>query len=169
MRRDYSERLVSSDSTLSVKLVAKRWFCVDQVESWAMRMTNWILSILVLVPMALPARAEWQEIEKFEDGMRVYVDRATARRDGETAQVVHLVRWAEPQEENGQAAYRSTVVRTVYDCRNKRERYLSSLSFSGPMGDGIKVAADGQEVEHWYSISDASMEEKLWKVACSAR
>ena len=44
-----------------------------------MRMTNWILSILVLVPMALPARAEWQEIEKFEDGMRVYVDRATAQ------------------------------------------------------------------------------------------
>ena len=98
--------------------------------------------------------------------MRVYVDRASARRDGDTAMVKHLVRWGEPQEEPGQPAYRSTVVRTRYDCLQKKEKYLSSLSFSGPMGDGIKVGADGQEVEGWYSISDASMEEKLWQIAC---
>lgn len=119
--------------------------------------------------VSLAARAEWQEISRFDDGMRVYVDRASARREGDMGQVLHLVRWAEPQEEEGQPAYRSTVVRTVYDCVNKRERYLSSLSFAGPMGDGIKVAADGQEVERWYTISEASMEEALWTVACQVR
>lgn len=134
-----------------------------------MKKMNLICSLLVLALMATVARAEWQEIAKFDDGMRVYVDRKSAHRDGDTAQVQHLVRWAEPQEEEGQAAYRSTVVRTVYDCHNKRERYLSSVSFSGPMGEGIKVAADGQEVDHWYSISDASMEEKLWQIACAAK
>lgn len=134
-----------------------------------MKKSKWIFTILAL-PLASPwACAEWQEIAKFDDGMRVYVDRATVRRAGDTAEVQHLVRWAEPQEEEGQAAYRSTVVRTVYDCVNKRERYLSSLSFSGPMGNGIKVAADGQEVDRWYTISEASMEEKLWKVACQVR
>ena len=115
------------------------------------------------------ALADWKEIAQFEDGMRVYVDPATARRDGNTAQVQHLVRWAEPQEEPEQAPYRSTVVRTVYDCVNKRERYLSSVSFSGTIGNGIKVASDGQEVDHWYSISDGSMEDKLWQVACAAK
>ena len=130
---------------------------------------NWMTSLFALVLIVPVARAEWQEIERFDDGMRVYVDRKSAVRDGDTAQVRHLVRWAEPQEEEGQAAYRSTVVRTVYDCHNKRERYLSSVSFSGSMGDGIKVAADGQEVDRWYSISDASMEEKLWQVACAAK
>lgn len=125
-----------------------------------------VLALFLGCPVAL---AEWREIAQFDDGMRVYVDRQTARRDGDLAEVQHLVRWAEPQQEEGQAPYRSTVVRTLYDCVNKRERYLSSLSFSGAMGSGIKVAADGQAVEHWYSISEASMEEALWKVACQAR
>ena len=126
------------------------------------------LAVLPALLLCQAAAAEGHEVEKFEDGMRVYVDKASVRREGDTALVQHLVRWAEPQEEPGQAAYRSTVVRTRYDCVNKREKYLSSLSFSGPMGDGIKVAADGQEVEGWYSISEASMEEKLWAIACAS-
>jgi hypothetical protein len=134
-----------------------------------MKKSHWILAAVGLLVMAGTARAEWKEIAQFEDGMRVYVDPATARRDGATAQVQHLVRWAEPQEEAGQAPYRSTVVRTVYDCANKHERYVSSVSFSGTMGNGIKVAADGQEVDHWYSISDGSMEDTLWQVACTAK
>ena len=134
-----------------------------------MKKSNWIIALLPLLLASPWACAEWQEIARFDDGMRVYVDRATVRRDGDTAQVQHLVRWAEPQEEEGQAPYRSTVVRTVYDCVNKRERYLSSLSFSGPMVSGIKVAADGQEVDRWYTISDASMEETLWRIACQIR
>ena len=128
-----------------------------------------IAGVLAMLLVSLAVRAEWQEISRFDDGMRVYVDRASVRRDGDTGQVLHLVRWAEPQEEEGQPAYRSTVVRTVYDCANKRERYLSSLSFTGPMGDGIKVAADGQEAERWYTISEASMEDALWKLACQVR
>ena len=53
-----------------------------------------------------------------------------------------------------------------YDCAGKREKYLSSLSFAGAMGDGIKVAADGHEAERWEPVSGGSMEEKLWKIAC---
>lgn len=134
-----------------------------------MKMSRPIAGVIVLLLASVSAQAEWQELSRFEDGMRVYVDRASVRREGDTGQVLHLVRWAEPQEEEGQPVYRSTVVRTVYDCVNKRERYLSSLSFTGPMGDGIKVAADGQEAERWYTISEASMEEALWKVACQVR
>ena len=134
-----------------------------------MKIKKLILSGLALGLLSQVASAEWLEIEKFEDGMRVYVDKASALREGDLAQVSHLVRWAEPQEEPGQPAYQSTVVRTRYDCVNKREKYLSSLSFSGPMANGIKVGADGQAVENWYSISDASMEEKLWKIACGAK
>ena len=134
-----------------------------------MRKVKQTLSILVLSLLSQAVLAEWMEIEKFEDGMRVYVDKASVLREGDLSQVSHLVRWAEPQEEPGQPAYQSTVVRTRYDCVNKREKYLSSLSFSGPMANGIKVGADGQAVENWYSISDASMEEKLWKIACGAK
>lgn len=123
------------------------------------------LAIFLLV-LSEAACAEWQQIEVFEDGMRVFVDKGSVRRDGDTAQVVHLVRWAEPQEEAGQPAYRSTLVRTAYDCVGKREKYLSSVSYAGAMGNGVKVAADGREAEAWYSISEGSMEESLWKIAC---
>ena len=124
------------------------------------------LLIFVLGGCFGTARAEWVEIERFEDGMRVYVDAATARREGDLGEVRHLVNWGEPQEEPGQAAYRSTIVQTRYDCLGKGEKYLSSVSYAEPMGKGIKVAADGREVEGWYSISAGSMEEKLWEIAC---
>ena len=121
---------------------------------------------LLLGGFSAPACADWVEIAQFDDGMRVYVDKDSVRREGENAELRHLVRWGEPQEDPGQAAYRSTIVLTRYDCVGKREKYLSSLSYAGPMGDGIKVAADGHEVEGWYSISGDSMEEKLWETAC---
>ena len=134
-----------------------------------MKTRRHILLAAVLVAASQFAQAEWREIERFEDGMRVYVDQSSVRLEGETALLSHLVRWAEPQEEPGQPAYRSTVVQTRYDCLQKREKYLASVSYSGSMGDGIKVGADGQEVEHWYSISEASMEDKLWKIACGKK
>lgn len=124
---------------------------------------------LAMLGQAVAAPSPWTEVTRFEDGMRVYVDRASAKRHGDTAELMHLVRWAEPQQDEGLPAYRSTVVRTLYDCRGKRERYLESTSFAGPMGDGEAVLADENAVEGWYSISEASMEDKLWTVACQAR
>jgi len=112
------------------------------------------------------AYADWAEIERFEDNTRVYVDKKTAQRDGDIAQVLHLVRWGEPQVDPGQPPYRSTIVRTAYDCARKHEKYLASTSFAGSMGDGAEVVADEDAAESWYSISNDSMEEKLWKTAC---
>ena len=128
------------------------------------------LSLLPALSLASgTAFAEWIEIQKFDDGMRVFVDRSSARRSGEQAQVTHLVRWSEPQLEPDSPPYRSTVVKTAYDCVAKRERYLASTSYAGTMGDGAKVIEDDDEAEAWYSISEASMEDKLWKIACAAR
>ena len=135
----------------------------------AQRQLALALALAALNHTVLAAPSAWTEISRFEDGMRVYVDRSSARRNGDIAEVLHLVRWAEPQQDDGLPAYRSTVVRTLYDCQGKRERYLESTSFAGPMGDGAAVLADENAVEGWYSISPASMEDKLWAVACGAR
>ncbi len=126
--------------------------------------------VLLLTALSGSALAEWVEIEKFDDGMRVFVDRATAGRNGDTAQVLHLVHWGEPQEvEPGQPKYLSTIVRTAYDCVGKREKYQASTSYAGPMGNGAKVSSDEDEVENWYSISESSLEDKLWKIACGTK
>lgn len=132
-----------------------------------MKTINCFAAALALATLSAAARAEWVEIEKFEDGMRVYADAATARRSGDTAQLVHLVRWAEPQVEPGMLPYLSTRVTAAYDCADKKERYLASVSYAGAMGNGAKIATDDEEANEWYTISAASMEEKLWKIACA--
>ncbi|MFZ4536649.1 surface-adhesin E family protein [Propionivibrio sp.] len=132
-------------------------------------MNRQIAHLLALAVFSGGASAEWVEIQKFEDGMRVFVDKATVSRNGDTAKVLHLVRWAEPQVEEGLPPYLSTIVSTSYDCIGKREKYLASTSYAGTMGNGAEVLSDEDEVEGWYSISVASMEEKLWKIACAAK
>ncbi len=134
-----------------------------------MTKTKRIALALLLVVLNGAALAEWIEIEKFEDGMRVYVDKATARRTGDNGQVLHLVRWGEPQQDEGSPPYLSTIVRTTYDCIKKLEKYIDSSSYAGPMGNGAKVTEDNNEVKGWYTISEASMEDKLWKIACGIK
>jgi len=134
-----------------------------------MKTTKWLAAVVAMTALCGAARAEWVEIEKFEDGMRVYVDATTARRRGDTAQLVHLVRWGQPQVEPGLPPYLSTRVTAAYDCAGKTERYLSSVSYAGTMGNGARIVADDDEADEWYSISAASMEEKLWKIACAAK
>lgn len=133
-----------------------------------MKTTRRLHLFLALTVLSGGVLAEWNEIEEFEDSTKVYVDRATVRRQGDTAQLLHLVRWGEPQADPGMPVYLSTVVRTAYDCNGKREKYLASISYAGAMGNGAQVIADNDEAEDWYSISDDSMEEKLWKIACKS-
>jgi hypothetical protein len=131
-----------------------------------MKTTKRFVLTLALALLNGAALAEWVEIEKFEDGIRVFVERSGVRRSGDKAQLEHLVRWSEPQRDEGLPPYLSTTVRTAYDCIGKREKYLSSTSYAGAMGNGAEVVADDNEAQGWYSISELSMEEKLWKIAC---
>ena len=124
----------------------------------------WLATLFAILP--LTAFADWNEISSFDDGMRVFVNTGTVERIDEIAVVSHLVRWGEPQKSDEEAVYRSTIVRTRYDCANKLERYLGSVSYAGPMGNGDVVISDEDEADKWYTISDGSMEEKLWAVAC---
>ena len=124
----------------------------------------WLATLFAILP--LTAFADWNEISSFDDGMRVFVNTGTVERIDEIAVVSHLVRWGEPQKSDEEAVYRSTIVRTRYDCANKLERYLGSVSYAGPMGNGDVVISDEDEADKWYTISDGSMEERLWSVAC---
>ena len=126
----------------------------------------WLATLFAMLP--LTAFADWNEISSFDDGMRVFVNTGTVERIDEIAVVSHLVRWGEPQKSDEEAVYLSTIVRTRYDCAYKLERYLGSVSYAGPMGNGDVVISDEDEADKWYTISDGSMEEKLWSVACQS-
>lgn len=123
---------------------------------------------LLLFAFAGAAHADWIEITLYDDGTRVFAEPASVGKgaDADTAELTHLVRWAAPQQDDGLPAYRSTVVRSAYHCGEKLERYLSSKSYAGSMGDGPRVQIDETAAERWTTISAASMEEKLWAIAC---
>lgn len=126
----------------------------------------WLATLLAILP--LPAFCDWNEISSFDDGMRVFVNGTTVERIDDIAVVSHLVRWGEPQKSDEEAVYRSTIVRTRYDCAKKLERYLGSTSYAGPMGNGDVVISDEDEADKWYTISEGSMEERLWSIACQS-
>lgn len=127
-------------------------------------------AILLAAPLA--TSAEQVEIARFEDNTRVYADARQSQRSSALALLTHLVRWGEAQQDGELPAYRSTRVFMEYDCAGKRERYLGSASYAGPAGDGALVTADGTAAGEgapatpWDSISEASMEEALWRLAC---
>lgn len=126
------------------------------------------LTVLLLVLLCpLSAMAVWEEIDQFEDGMRIYVQRESLRREGEVSYLDHLVRWPEPQTGEGHAPYRSTRVHVAYHCREKLERYLSSRAYAGLAGDGTVIMEDAEEAQLWYRVSDDSMEGRLWRIACA--
>ena len=124
-----------------------------------------LIGLTVAIP-SLNAYAGWDEIERFEDNTRTYVDRKTAHREGDIGKVKHLVRWGEPQIDPGHPPYLSTIVLSEYDCANKHERYLGSTSYAGAMGHGAVIVSDQDEADAWSSFSEDSTEERLWKVAC---
>ena len=125
-----------------------------------------VLFAVCAVCLAGPALAAWEEIERFEDGMRVYVRRDSLQLDGEVGVLEHLVRWPEPQTGEDHPPYRSTVVRAAYHCTQKLERYLGSRAVAGVLGDGDVILEDREEAQVWYRVSDDAMEGKLWRIAC---
>ena len=51
-----------------------------------------LLFAVCAVSAAAPAFAAWEEIERFDDGMRVYVRRDSLQREGDIGVLEHLVR-----------------------------------------------------------------------------
>lgn len=60
----------------------------------------------------------------------------------------------------------STVTRKELDCANKRARLLAFTEFSHHMGTG-RPAEGLVDPSQWLPIEPASINEGLWKVACS--
>ena len=121
--------------------------------------------------MSLPTLAagqvvHWLEVDRLDDGIRIFADLASLTRVDDTAELRHLVRWGEPQIDPDVPAYLSTTVQSHYHCTEKLEKYLASTSYTGAMGDGQAVLVDTRAASTWTSISADSMEEKLWKIAC---
>lgn len=104
---------------------------------------------------------------------RVYVDPDSIRREGNVAGLRQLTDYVWMQGNAGFGRFLpgphrffSTVTRKEFHCADKRVRLLAFTEFSQHMGAGRP--ADGYvDQSQWLPIEPASLNEALWKIACS--
>jgi len=61
----------------------------------------------------------------------------------------------------------STAVLREYDCAGRRVRLLSSIDFSGRMGEGTAVSTS-RAPGRWEPVLEGGIDDAYWTVACGA-
>lgn len=127
----------------------------------------WLL-IMLLVLSSGPVYAAWV-LTSGDDaaGLAVYVDPATIRRNGSLAKMWQLYDYKTVQTVAGDSLL-SMKRFNEYDCTEARTRTLGYTWFSGHMGAG-NVVYSTTEVQQWEQVALRSINQALWKAACSKK
>lgn len=123
---------------------------------------------LLLALGSAHAAAEWTPVGVANEIYAAYADRESIRRNGNLASMHGLYDFRRQDfTPQGQALY-STAVLREYDCAARAVRLLSSIDFSGHMGEGAAVSTSGAP-RRWEQIVAGGIDEAYWNVACAAK
>ncbi len=131
-----------------------------------MRWTRAIPSLLLLASGA--AAAEWTALGRADEIYAAFADKASIRRNGSVVTMYGLYDFRRQDfTPEGRGLYSTTVLRE-YDCDGRRVRLLSSIDFSGHMGEGSAVSTS-KRLGRWEPIVSGGVDEAYWDVACGAK
>jgi len=102
-----------------------------------------------------------------ETGLTVYVDPDTIRRKGNLVKMWQLYDYKTVQTVAGDSLL-SFKRYNEYDCTEERTRMLAYTWFSGNMASGRVVYSTPDE-QQWEPVVPRSINQALWKVACSKK
>jgi hypothetical protein len=130
----------------------------------------YLLSVSFLITFLLlnaePAHAEWELVSGDDSAkLTVYVDRETIRRQGNLVKMWQLYDYKTVQTVAGDSLL-SIQRHNEYNCTDPRTRMLAYTWFSSNMGQGRVVYKTAEE-QQWAPIIPRSIDQALWKVACS--
>ena len=128
-----------------------------------MRSTRAILSCLVF--FSGNACAEWTAVGQPNYIYAAFADKDSIRRVGSTVSMHGLYDFRRQDLTPAGKGLYSTVVLREYDCRERRVRLVSSIDFSGHMGQGDPVDTSNT-VRRWEPIVEGSLDEDYWNFAC---
>lgn len=126
------------------------------------------LFCLALSPVAMAD--DWVVLKKHADGSKIeYVDRVKTNSANGLGKAWVLTDYSARQTLKKNVFYKSDVVLSLFDCKNKRHGIALMTLFSGThMGgeviDSIKFKPD--EIE-WGNVTPGSTSDVLMKMACS--
>jgi len=130
-------------------------------------MKRLLLTILLFLS-GNPAYANWVAVGgKVEAGMGAYADPVTMRREGDLVKMEVLFDFKTSQTKAG-VSYSSANAQMEYDCAEQRFRGLAVMYFSGNMGSGNLLDRSSGKGK-WLPVSPGSLDQTLWKVACSKK
>jgi hypothetical protein len=120
-----------------------------------------------LVLFSGAAAADWTGVGRPNEIYAAYADRDSIRRQGGIATMHGLYDFRRQDfTPEGRGLY-STVVLREYDSTGRRVRLLSSIDFSGHMGEGAAVSTSDTP-GRWETILQGGIDDAYWAVACGA-
>jgi hypothetical protein len=119
------------------------------------------LFLVCLMMLTGSAWAEWVMYEETDTATH-YFDPATIRKDGNMRRV-----WAlqdlRKRNKDGEMSRR---MRSEYDCKLERYRYLAISEHSKPMAGGT-VLVQGGEDNYWVAIAPSTVDETIFNIVCA--
>ncbi|MEK6639605.1 MAG: surface-adhesin E family protein [Nitrospirota bacterium] len=126
------------------------------------------LLLILLILTGQPVYAEWVLVSGDDEaGLKVYVDPATLRRNGNLAKMWQLYDYKTVQTVAGDSLL-SMKRFNEYDCTEARTRMLGYTWFSGNKGNGNVVYSTMEQLP-WEPIVPRTINGTLWKVACEKK
>jgi len=122
--------------------------------------------IALLVLSSGPAYAEWEVVDKNDEGT-TYIDPDTIRRNGGLVKVWTLHDYKTVRTSSGNSFW-SVKGQEEYDCEEQRYRVLAWTGFSGNRGSGKAVSSNSTEGT-WQPVASESVGHVLWTVACAKK
>jgi hypothetical protein len=127
-----------------------------------------LLLIVTLFFISTSVMAEWTALKwSHEDGgLTLFVDYTTIRKEGDIAKMLSLVDFKVVEKD--EVDLYSSRAQNEYDCKEKKIRQLYYSLYSDSMGKGKMEHANSEHL-NWLPVQPRSMEEAMWKVACSKK
>jgi hypothetical protein len=126
---------------------------------------RWSSLGLLLALASGAAAADWTAVGKPDEIYAAYADRQSIRRNGATVSMHGLYDFRRQDFTPAGRGLYSTAVLREYDCKARRVRLLSSIDFSGHMGEGAPVSTSSR-AGRWETVVAGGIDEAYLAVAC---
>ena len=126
-------------------------------------MKKLLLTLLASLLVTGPAWAEWVRVAESDEHYK-YIDPATIRKDGNLVRVWEI----NDSKQRGKDGEWSVRIRSEYDCKQERYKFLSISSHSGPMASGTTILTkDFGQPDYWRQIPPDTLVETILKIVCA--
>jgi hypothetical protein len=128
------------------------------------------LLFVALMMICSVSWAEWEYIGE-NDTHTDYFDKSTIRRNGRIAKMWILTDYLQVKTLPDGTKFRSKKVRRAYNCLEESITEISTILFSGSMGEGDVVwTGENKEIEwNWMSVVPRSVGKVQFDIACGKK